>query len=246
MYHSTKPWGLSMPLHRRTTYSCSHIFNGLPDFFCSVLFLPDLHSVLDLSSRHPSHFLSHPFLPFPLSKWQHTQGCAPPVSPLSPHASSPPLPPLRSRRIRKHQAVMQLQTIRNEQHDPVLHWKTNSSNMVFAVWFHRLFILSFLIMIFFFKTWSAFCILSLTMNLKEAVEKNRQAKQTLNEFCCEFAKFICLVHSPCIHTCLWVFLSWFIRQHIMEWWKIPCTHLREKIPSTWNEKTGLFAGWQHR
>lgn len=65
-----------MPLHRRTTYSCSHILNGLPDsfFFLLFSFLPGLHSVLDSSSHHPPLFLSNRF-PFPTSKWQHEQGC---------------------------------------------------------------------------------------------------------------------------------------------------------------------------
>lgn len=82
-----------MPLHRRTTYSCSHILNGLPDFFFFFLFsfLPGLHSVLDSSSHHPPLFLSNPS-PLPNGS---THKAAIFLSFLS-FFSSPPPPPIPS------------------------------------------------------------------------------------------------------------------------------------------------------
>lgn len=74
---------------------------------------------------------------------------------------------------------MQLQTIRNEQHHPVLHWKTNSSDMVFAFRFHRLFLLFFLTICF----WDLISIphYELENEGREEVEESRQAKQRSNQ-----------------------------------------------------------------
>lgn len=147
-------------------------------------FLPDLHSVLDSSSRHPSHFLSS-LLPLPCFQMaaratlQSSRVSSFSPRPFSSPSPTPPPPPLRSWRIRKHQAVMQLQTIRNEQHHPVLHWKTNSSNMVFAFRFHRLFFF------FFFSTvcfWDSISITNYELENegREEAEESRQAKQRSN------------------------------------------------------------------
>lgn len=142
-------------------------------------FLPDLHSVLDSSYAILLIFFQTLSL-LPVSKWQHAQRCYLPVSSLffPIPFSSLPHPPILSWRIRKHRAVMQLQAIRNEQHHPVLHWKTNSSNMVFAFQFHCLFI-SFFLTIYF---WDSISIphYKLENEGREKAEESRRAKQKSN------------------------------------------------------------------